>query len=375
MNVLILTPDRVGSTLLQRVLTVYANINENYNPLTINLHELTNGIRQYHNEQFNQNLLGRFNNNTPANQKFKPLYWQTLPTIVDLLSNRTHDVTARVAHYHIKNRNDTIAEQLEFYQYLNENFYIISCRRKNLFEHAMSWSIVGRSKTLNVYSFKEKHSKFKEIHENGIAVQQEVMEKYLQQYHEYLDWTDRHFNVNSYFEYERDLPNIENFLLNLDVFRKFKKPLTWQDKFDIDWSVWNRMHYLLSLILFDYEFNLEEKEFMKNNFKLYHNCRTYIQELQNNGIMISGIPIKLHTLKEKSNLISNIDQCLIGYNNWVNNYRPSYAIAYHPETMTQVAQLEHQSWMTGIHYDTGTLLSNNITANSQLGNQSNSISN
>ena len=59
----------------------------------------------------------------------------------------------------------------------------------------------------------------------------------------------------------------------------------------------------------------------------------------------------------------------------LNNYRPSYAIAYHPETMTQVAQLEHQSWMTGIHYDTSTLLSNNITANLQLGNQSNSISN
>ena len=42
MNVLILTPDRVGSTLLQRLITVYANLNENQQPLTINLHELTN---------------------------------------------------------------------------------------------------------------------------------------------------------------------------------------------------------------------------------------------------------------------------------------------------------------------------------------------
>jgi hypothetical protein len=47
MNVLILTPDRVGSTLLQRLITIYATINENYNPLTINLHELTNGLVAY----------------------------------------------------------------------------------------------------------------------------------------------------------------------------------------------------------------------------------------------------------------------------------------------------------------------------------------
>ena len=47
MNVLILTPDRVGSTLLQRLITIYATINENHNPLTINLHELTNGLVTY----------------------------------------------------------------------------------------------------------------------------------------------------------------------------------------------------------------------------------------------------------------------------------------------------------------------------------------
>jgi len=41
MNILILTSDPVGSTLLQRVLTVYANINET-NKLSVNLHELTN---------------------------------------------------------------------------------------------------------------------------------------------------------------------------------------------------------------------------------------------------------------------------------------------------------------------------------------------
>ena len=57
MNVLILTPDRVGSTLLQRLITVYANLNENQQPLTINLHELTNGLVSYHNDITQQKLL------------------------------------------------------------------------------------------------------------------------------------------------------------------------------------------------------------------------------------------------------------------------------------------------------------------------------
>jgi len=59
MNVLILTPDRVGSTLLQRLITIYATINENYNPLTVNLHELTNGLVSYEHPTFKQSILGK----------------------------------------------------------------------------------------------------------------------------------------------------------------------------------------------------------------------------------------------------------------------------------------------------------------------------
>jgi hypothetical protein len=58
MNVLILTPDRVGSTLLQRLITIVATINKNYNPLTINLHKLTNGLIAYNHEIFKQSVLG-----------------------------------------------------------------------------------------------------------------------------------------------------------------------------------------------------------------------------------------------------------------------------------------------------------------------------
>ena len=338
MNVLILTPDRVGSTLLQRLLSVYANINENNNPLTINLHELTNGITMYHNEKFNRAVLGK-----------KEGHWgyhQSLGTIVDLLKNSGHDVVSRLAYYHIKNRSDSLADQLDFYQYLNDNFHIVVARRKNLFEHAMSWCISAESKKLNVYSFEEKYQVFHDMQQHGINVQPESVDKYLNQYNEYLEWVDRHFRVNSYFEYERDLPDIENFILGLNAFKQYRNPLKWRDRFGIEWHDWNRMHYLLSLVPFDHAFSDDEKMFMKDNLELYTECRVALQDLQDDGILVSGIPIKLHTLQEKAGLIKNIGECLTYYNQWVIQTQPQYAIAYESKTLSEAAQLEHSKWAT-----------------------------
>ena len=339
MNVIILTPDRVGSTLLQRLITVYANINESPDNLTINLHELTNGITSYYNESFNRTILGK-----------KEGHWgyhQNLQTVTELLKNSSHGIVSRLAHYHIKNRQDPLPDQLEFYRYLNENFYIVAARRKNLFEHAMSWCISTESKKLNVYSHDEKFQVFKHIQEHGINVQQESLEKYLNQYQEYMNWVDNHFQVNSYFEYERDLPNIENFILNLNVFKSMPNPLKWHDRYGISWADWNRMHYLLSLVMFDYKFNSEENEFMENNIDDYTRCRVAIQDLQDQGVLVSGIPIKLHTLKEKANVIKNISNCLEYYNHWIGVNSPNYAISYQPATMEKIAQIEHAQWTSG----------------------------
>jgi hypothetical protein len=336
MNILILTPDRVGSTLLQRLVTVYANINENHNPLTVNLHELTNGIASYHNETFNRTVLGK-----------KEGHWgyhQSLETVVNLLKTCGHDVTSRLAHYHIKNRKDTLASQLDFYKYLNENFYIIAAKRKNLFEHVMSWCISVESKKLNVYSSEEKFNTFKHMQQHGITVQAENIEKYLNQYQEYLTWVDSHFQVNSYFEYDRDLPNIEDFILNLNIFNSIAQPLTWQDRFDISWHDWNRMHYLLSLVPFDNVLSAEENDFIAQHIETYSQSRIELQDLQDQGVLVSGIPIKLHTLTEKAKLIRNIDQCLEYYNNWIGVKQPTFAVQYNPDTLNNIAQLEYSKW-------------------------------
>jgi len=98
MNVLILTPDRVGSTLLQRVITVYMQ-SHTYNRPVINLHELTNGLMKYYSPVFNQEVLGK-----PTDRPWG--YYQSLDEILEHLNSTDHYKTARLAHYHILNRQE-----------------------------------------------------------------------------------------------------------------------------------------------------------------------------------------------------------------------------------------------------------------------------
>jgi hypothetical protein len=229
---------------------------------------------------------------------------------------------------------------------LNDNFFIICARRKNLLEHALSWGISVESKRLNVYSFEEKYKIFKDIQQHGVTIDENTIVKYLNQYLEYTQWVDAHFKVNAYFDYEDDLPRIENFILNLNPFKKYNS-VTWKDQFGITWDEWNKMHYLLSLVPFGHEFSEEDKEFMKCNIELYTEARIKIQDMQDNGLLVSGIPIKLHTLGEKSKVVQNIGYCADVYNQWISHYNPNFGITYTPESLMQLANAETINWNFG----------------------------
>ncbi len=237
MNVLILTPDAVGSTLLQRLITIYMQFHH-YDRPVINLHELTNGLVRYHNEKFDQLVLGK--------KEGQWGYHQSLQEIVELLSSVDHFKTSRLAHYHIRNRQDAMADQVPFYQYLNDNFYIISCRRHNLFEHALSWSLTKITKKLNVYTADEKVDSFFDLYKNGIHIDPNSLIQTLNAYRDYVNWCNNHFNVANYFYYEEHLPCIEKYILNLPIFAQQQQQLTWKDKFDIDFDQWNLCHYVRS---------------------------------------------------------------------------------------------------------------------------------
>lgn len=354
MNVIVLTPDRVGSTLLQRLLTIYMAAHD-FDKQVINLHELTNGLHLYYSDIFNKEVLGK-----PSARG----YYQSLQEIVDLLDRGDHYKTSRLAHYHIRNRQDSIADQIPFYNYINENFFIISARRSNLFEHALSWGITLSSKALNVYNHNDKLDTFYDIYKNGINIDPIAMEKYLTDYKLYLKWCDDHFQVNSYFDYEKDLPNIEDYILNLDIFAG-KKKKTWNDIFSIEWSDWNKCHKLISdigtsdvkqleylgttpsenkfaLDMLKTNLSTVDQKYLIDNGKQYSVVYNGINNLVKQGVLVTGIPIKLQTLAEKRKIIKNFDQCIEVYNKWVD--KNELGEKYSDSDLKLIANDESKRW-------------------------------
>ena len=368
MNVLILTPDRVGSNLLQRVLTIYM-LRKGFDRPVRNLHEITNGIIKYYDTDLKQQVLSK-----PTSDWG---YYQTLDEITNMITSVDHYTTSRMTHYHMVRRQDPIGEQLKFYEFLNQNFYIISCRRRNVFEHALSWGILAHSKKLNAYSASEKIEAFQNIYADGIELQEPSMIKYLDQYRDYMIWVDRYFEVQSYFDYEDSIDNLEKYILNLD-FMKDHENNTWKDMFGVEFNDWNCIHKILpdiqmlqhqqaaaqlqshkhllisvdkatwdthkgsswpeygllcnekfDLLPTEVKQELTEKDWVRTvqlspeleqlldqNLVKYQDSNQQIQKLVDHGYLVTGVPIKLQTFKEKQRVIRNFDQSIEWYNIW-----------------------------------------------------------
>jgi len=368
MNVLILTPDAVGSTLLQRLLTIYMQFHEFDRPV-INIHELANGLAKYHSPEFNRTILGKNSDSWG--------YYQTLEQIVTLLQGIDHYTVARLAQYHIQNRKDKIKDQIPFYQYLNDNFFIISCRRQNVFEHAVSQTISKVTKKLNVYSLSEKIDAFFDIYQEKITLDPESFRRSLEGYKNYVNWCDNHFVVSAYFDYDSHLKEIENFILNLPVFNRQQKKLSWQDVYGVNFNDWNRCHKHLhdvqgalsnknpnllefsnrdknSLIKTEITTRTvidscvqEAQSLIKENFKQYLNSKKSIDQMTRLGILPSakgnGIPIKKQTFDEKMQIVKNLDQILEVYNCWVTN-NSEFGSNLDMESLEKLIKLENNFW-------------------------------
>lgn len=371
MNVLILTPDRVGSTLLQRLVTIYM-LRKGFDKPVINLHELTNGLVKYYNELLRQEVLGKPQNRSNWG------YHQSLEEVVNLLASTDHYKTCRLAHYHLTRREDSAEDRLAFYKYINENFYIISARRENLFEHGLSWIIADHSKTLNTYSALDKVDTFDRLYKQKITATKAGLYRHLDRYIKYIDWCDTHFDVQNYFNYDTDIKNVEDYILNLDFMRGHTNN-RWNNMFQQDFKTFNTCHKLIpDLVLkgsteasdtiemdiktpllgheiyqtiagadwpsykeyrrgniseslktelaergleisrkVSIKASAEETNFIKDNIVAYKDTLTHMTDLVTNGFMVSPVPIKLQSLSEKKDLINNFDQCIDWYNEWV----------------------------------------------------------
>ena len=362
MNVLILTPDAVGSTLLQRVLTIYMQFHE-YDKPVINLHELTNGIIKYYSADFGREILGK-----PQGSYDPDNYHQSLQEIVDLLKSADHYKTSRLAQYHVvKRRRDPLSEQIPFYQYLDDNFFVISCRRHNVFEHALSWGITKITKKLNVYSAQDKISTFFDLYRNRIELDTTALIASLDSYRDYLQWSDDNFSVGSYFYYDQHLENLERYILNLPVFTSQPQRITWKQTYGHEFDEWNRCHYLSSDIgslalenqqdflklsapqvehnapaLLDYR-SPEQAAFLEQHNQRYVAARDSISRMIELGIMTSPVPVKKQTMAEKRYLVKNFAECVVAYNEWVER-NPGIAQPITEEELAQHIEKEREIW-------------------------------
>jgi len=236
MNVLLLSPDGVGGTLLERLITIYMQFHK-YDKPVINLSHPEGGIESYFSPELNQCILGH-------KQKFG--FYQDLSEVVDLFRSVDHYTVSKITYYTMKHRQDSIDKLVPFYQYFNDNFFVIACRRENVFEHALSWGISKISKAKNVYNHQEKILTFIDFYRDGVEIDPQSLVDTLEDYKEYLQWTSDHFSPASYYYYEKNIFDIEKYILSLPIFNGQACKKTWKEVFGISFNDWNKCHFLAS---------------------------------------------------------------------------------------------------------------------------------
>jgi hypothetical protein len=340
----------------------------------INLHELTNGLESYYNTKLNKMVLGK-----PKNSEWG--YYQTLSEIVALLESADHYITSRLAHYHLENRQDPIGDLLQFYEYLNHNFYIISARRRNLFEYGLSWCINAHSKRLNVYDPNEKINTFHNIYQTKITVHKEIFVNHLNNYIKYTQWAEKYFKIQSVFYYDDSVNTLEKYIFDLEFMKDSRENNSWESMFGQSFNQYNTCHRLLpdlflkntqgpnQLLLknpmdknkwdalkgsnwlnFDnidgkkfnnlplviqqeiaghFQSNLKHISvsddiinFLNQHFTQYSETYNKLDKLVDDGFLVTNIPIKLQTLNDKKMLVENFDESINWYNKWAqdNNF-------------------------------------------------------
>lgn len=238
MNVLLLTPDAVGGTLLERLITIYMQFNQFDRPV-IDVSHIELGLETYWCPSFNQQIL-----RGTGDHEYRRM--QSLGEIQALLTSVDHYRVIKLPYYNMAARKDALQDQVPFYRYLNDNYFIISCRRDNVFEHALSWSLNKITRCLNVFTTDQKIQKFARIYHSGVTIDPLTVIQGCNDYRRYLEWCDRHFQVSAYYHYERHMPNIEQFVLSLPIFAGRTRKVTWQQQFGQEFNDWNRCHYRLS---------------------------------------------------------------------------------------------------------------------------------
>ena len=289
-NYLVLTPDGVGSTYLQRALTVYLQCADlDY----WNTHELLNGLGVEDGNLY---------------KDFTHEYSQTIADICHKLLITGNLLVSRIARYHITNR---LAEREEnyadLYRECNRKFNTIIFCERDPFEYALSWSIRKNSGKLNVYSVAER------IDAHGVGVKEPIDLEYFQnkldQYAEYEYWVQDNFNITKKINYDdlhNDVDQQMQAITGLDHTVKDKTGMSLQD--------YSRYRYLLSM----YKQTKDSQYFFNGIDVIEQMCNLHgmIERLDYTRRLPTPMPIKMNTMANKRSRVTNFDQAVKTYNDW-----------------------------------------------------------
>lgn len=291
MNTLILTPDGVGSTILQRLITMALYLEK---VPVINTHELTNGL---------------VSKDKIVAKDFNLRYTQKLSEISNILENCSKEVhlVSRVAKYHLDFREDSQLEQENFFLFLNTFFQKkIMCVRENIFEYAMSWSIRHKSGILNVYDRHDREEVMKVT-----EVDESYFTKKCQDYVDYQSWIERYFPSVELVSYEKIITDGDAVIENLTGYKN-----TYKSAFGKTLSEILRAEYNLSSSLLSKKvIQSLTKEEQKSLIDYKRTSNSMIER----GIII-GHPIKNTTLTDKRRQIKNFDRCLDKFYSFAKNH-------------------------------------------------------
>ncbi len=288
MNYLILTPDGVGSTYLQRALTVYLHSAElDY----WNTHELLNGL-----ESSQGNLYKNFNLG----------YSQSVTEICKLLESTSNSLVSRIAQYHITRRLRKNKEDYQqLYDVCNKKFNKIFYCVRDPFEYALSWSIRYNTNTLNVYTVKERIS----VHNEDIKQTLDLVyfNRKLEQYSAYEYWAEDNFDITRAVNYDDNHHNVDSMMKELtgldhDV----------QDRFGISLQDYSTVRYMTSMYM-----QTKDKKYLFNKDKTLGalKLKQFIQRLVPDKLP-NEIPVKMNTMQDKQKRVVNFDEAIEVYNKW-----------------------------------------------------------
>ena len=291
MNYLILTPDGVGSTILQRLITMALYLEKQ---TVMNTHELTNGL---------------VHKNGVATKDFTLKYTQNLEQISNIIETSDQEtiLVSRLAKYHIDARKDKLEDQKKFFSFLNQYYdKKIMCVRENLFEYAMSWSIRNESGVLNVYKREDRKKVLQVSHVNE--------DYFLQKCKEYVDyqiWIETYFPNVEIISYESMLVDSDSVIEKLIGYKK-----TFENTFGISLtSIIKKEYNLFNFLVKNNHYNELSKKEQKALIKYKQTCKLLIKKE-----IIIGAPIKNTTLEDKMYQIKNFNQCLNKFYAFAKNY-------------------------------------------------------